>query len=220
MALLSDGERYGGLVKALHWFVVALFVLQYVGGWTMTRLPPGGGAYGMSGDSLYNWHKSVGLVALAVAVVRLWARRAGVLPPWAPTLSDLERKLVHRYEQALYAAMFVMPVSGFVFVMAGATVCCCSANGRCRTRSGNGRRSLPQRDGRMSERLSSSPRPSSCTPAWSCGTSSCSRTVCCGACCENAKAPPSPTGLVDAERWATRPADHSQTRTRRITTVS
>jgi cytochrome b561 len=117
--MLSDGERYGWLVKALHWAVVMLFALQFVGGWTMTRLPPGGGAYGMSGDGLYNWHKTIGLVALAIAVVRLWARRAASLPPWAPTLSGAERKLIHRYEQLFYAAMFVMPVSGFIYVMAG-----------------------------------------------------------------------------------------------------
>jgi cytochrome b561 len=73
----------------------------------------------MSGDCLYNWHKSLGLAALALAMARLWSRRAGVLPPWAPGLSAFERRLIHRYEQALYAAMFVMPLSGFVYVMAG-----------------------------------------------------------------------------------------------------
>jgi cytochrome b561 len=31
----------------------------------------------------------------------------------------LERKLVHRAEQVLYAAMFAMPISGFLYVMAG-----------------------------------------------------------------------------------------------------
>ncbi len=119
MAMLSDGVRYGALVKALHWGIVLLFALQFVGGLTMTRLPPGGGAFGMSGDALYNWHKTLGLAALAVAAIRLWARRAGTLPPWAPCLSDSERRLVHRYEQFFYAAMFVMPVSGYVYVMAG-----------------------------------------------------------------------------------------------------
>jgi cytochrome b561 len=119
MAMLSDGERYGSLVKALHWGIVLLFALQYVGGVTMTRLPPGGGAFGQSGDGLYNWHKSLGLVALAVACLRLWARRAGALPPWAPSLSAREHTLIHRYEQLFYAAMFIMPVTGFIYVMAG-----------------------------------------------------------------------------------------------------
>jgi cytochrome b561 len=41
------------------------------------------------------------------------------LPPWAPTLTALEQTIIHRAEQLLYAAMFIMPVSGFLYVMAG-----------------------------------------------------------------------------------------------------
>ncbi|MGL4242824.1 MAG: cytochrome b [Beijerinckiaceae bacterium] len=119
MAWLNDGRSYGRLTKALHWIVVVLFALQLTGGLIMTRLPAGGSAFGVSGDGFYNWHKSLGLVALAIAVLRLWARRAGSLPPWAPTLSPREQALIHRYEQLFYAAMFVMPVSGFIYVMAG-----------------------------------------------------------------------------------------------------
>jgi cytochrome b561 len=119
MAWLSDGKRYGSLVKALHWLIVLLFALQFAGGVTMTRLPPDGGTIGIGKDALYNWHKSLGLVALAIACLRLWARGAGALPPWAPSLSAAERTLVHRYEKLFYGAMFLMPVSGFIYVMAG-----------------------------------------------------------------------------------------------------
>jgi cytochrome b561 len=119
MALLSDGERYGALPKGLHWIIAALFALQFAGGLAMTRLEPGANVAGFSADGLYNWHKSLGLVALLVALVRLWARWAGRLPPWAPTLSPSEQRLIHRYEQVFYAAMLVMPVSGLIYVMAG-----------------------------------------------------------------------------------------------------
>ena len=34
-------------------------------------------------------------------------------------LSERERAFIHRAEQVLYTAMFVMPVSGFLYVMAG-----------------------------------------------------------------------------------------------------
>jgi cytochrome b561 len=73
----------------------------------------------MGQSTYYNWHKSIGLVALVAAVLRLLARRRGQLPDWAPTLSERERAFIHRAEQVLYAAMFVMPVSGFLYVMAG-----------------------------------------------------------------------------------------------------
>jgi cytochrome b561 len=119
MPLWNSSDGYGAVTKTAHWLIVALFALQYAAGLTMTRLGEGERALGLSGDALYDWHKTLGLVALAVAVVRLAARHVGELPPWAPSLSEAERRFVHRAEQVLYAAMFVLPVSGFVYVMAG-----------------------------------------------------------------------------------------------------
>jgi cytochrome b561 len=119
MALLNTEAGYGSLTKLCHWLIVALFAFQFAAANIMVRLDGSGVFLGLSQDVYYNWHKSMGLVALVVAVVRLVARRSGQLPPWAPTLSAGERKFIHRAEQVLYAAMFVMPVSGFVYVMAG-----------------------------------------------------------------------------------------------------
>jgi len=119
MALLNSAEGYGALTKALHWLVVALFAFQYAAAIVMVRLEEGDTALGLGQAAYYNWHKSIGLIALAVACLRLMARRAGQLPPWAPGLGAGERRFVHRAEQVLYAAMFVMPVSGFIYVMAG-----------------------------------------------------------------------------------------------------
>lgn len=116
MPLLNSAEGYGSLTKTLHWLVVGLFAIQAGSALVMTRLPEQAAA---GRDLLYNWHKTLGLVALAVALVRLWARRAGGLPPWAPCLSSADRQVVHHAERGLYLAMFLMPVSGFVHVMAG-----------------------------------------------------------------------------------------------------
>lgn len=118
MAWLSTSSGYGGLAKAFHWLTVLLFAFQLLSAQIMLRLDEHGRVIGLGGSDWYNWHKTLGLVALLVAAGRLWARRAGTLPDWAPSLTDLEKRLVHRAEQALYAAMFLMPVSGFVFTMA------------------------------------------------------------------------------------------------------
>lgn len=119
MRLRNSAEGYGALTMAYHWVVVALFACQFLSAAVMTRLGPDGVALGMTQDGLYNWHKSIGLVALAFALLRIANRRAGELPPWAPTLSERERAFVHRAEQVLYAAMIIMPVSGLVYVMSG-----------------------------------------------------------------------------------------------------
>jgi cytochrome b561 len=119
MTLLNTGQGYGALTKALHWLVVALFAFQFAAANIMLRTGPDQTALGLSQAAYYNWHKSIGLVALLVAMLRLLARRSGELPPWAPTLTAGERRFIHRAEQLLYAAMFVMPVSGYLYVMAG-----------------------------------------------------------------------------------------------------
>jgi len=117
--LFNSSAGYGALTKLFHWLVVVLFAAQIGSGLVMTRLEEGGQVAGLSGDDIYNWHKTIGLVALLVALARIQVRRMGELPPWAPTLTAIERRIVHRAEQALYAAMLIMPISGFIHVMAG-----------------------------------------------------------------------------------------------------
>lgn len=112
--LLNHPHGYGALTKAFHWLVVALFTFQLCSGLVMTRLGAGPAA-----DGFYNWHKTMGLVALAVALGRIWARRAGTLPDWAPCLTVTDKRVVHHAERLLYLGMFLMPLSGFVLVMAG-----------------------------------------------------------------------------------------------------
>jgi len=119
MALYNTEHGYGALTKALHWLVVALFAFQFAAANIMLRLDENATAMGVGQSTYYNWHKSIGLVALVVAVLRVLARRRGQLPEWAPTLSARKRAFIHRAEQVLYIAMFVMPVSGFLYVMAG-----------------------------------------------------------------------------------------------------
>jgi cytochrome b561 len=119
MQLHNTKDGYGALTKVLHWLVVALFAFQFAAANIMLRMEVNQPALGMSQDTYYNWHKSIGLLALVVAVLRLLARRSGQLPDWAPTLSAGECRFIHRAEQVFYTAMFVMPVSGYVYVMAG-----------------------------------------------------------------------------------------------------
>lgn len=119
MALLNSKHGYGTLTKVFHWLIALLFATQYVSAAIMLRTPDGATTLGVTQDSYYNWHKSLGLIALVVTVARLLNRRAGALPPWAPSLTKVEKLIIHRAEQLLYAAMLAMPLSGFIYVMAG-----------------------------------------------------------------------------------------------------
>ena len=119
MALLNTQDGYGALTKFIHWLVVALFAFQFAAANIMLRIDGDETALGLTQAAYYNWHKSIGLLALIVAVGRAGSAQRGQLPDWAPTLSARERKFIHRAEQVLYTAMFLMPVSGYLYVMAG-----------------------------------------------------------------------------------------------------
>lgn len=119
MAMINSSRGYGSLTKLFHWLIVVLFALQYVSSIIMLRTPPDGTTLGLTQDMAFNWHKSIGLIALIVAIARLVNRRIGTLPPWAPGIIESEKIIIHRAEQLLYVAMLVMPLSGLVYVFAG-----------------------------------------------------------------------------------------------------
>ena len=119
MPLHNSATHYGAVTKFLHWAVFLLFAYQYLGANIMTRIASGKTVFWLTQDDYYNWHKSVGLVLLALVVLRIAWRKLTALPDWAPTLTPAERAISHWNETLLYTCMFLMPVSGYLFVMAG-----------------------------------------------------------------------------------------------------
>jgi cytochrome b561 len=119
MSLSNASQSYGGLTKFFHWVVFFGFVFQYFVAAVMTRIAQAETFWGFTQGFLYNWHKSVGLLIFGFVIFRYIWRRVSTLPDWAPTLTKREQKLIHRYEQVLYLCMFLMPISGYAFVMAG-----------------------------------------------------------------------------------------------------
>ena len=119
MPLRNSSTHYGAVTRFLHWAVFLLFVYQFLGANIMTRIAPGGTVFWLTQDDYYNWHKSAGLVLLAFAIARYAWRKLTPLPDWAPTLTPVERAISHRNETLLYVCMFLLPVSGYLFVMAG-----------------------------------------------------------------------------------------------------
>jgi len=119
MALTNTPDGYGTLTKLFHWSIVILFTMQFAGGHIMTAIGFNSSFAGVDTNTYYNWHKSLGLVALVFAVMRIINRQMGKLPPWAPTLSTGEKTFIHRAEQFFYFAMLLMPISGGLYVMWG-----------------------------------------------------------------------------------------------------
>ncbi|GAA1767937.1 cytochrome b [Luedemannella helvata] len=79
---------------------------------------PGGERFGERGG-LLPVHVMLGLLIIAVALVRLAWRRATPLPPWAPHLTAGERRWLHASEVSLLTMLIVMPATGLLLVFVG-----------------------------------------------------------------------------------------------------
>jgi len=119
MQIQNSAKHYGVVTKFFHWAVFLLFINQYVVAYAMLTTPQGTTTLGYPQGTLYNWHKSIGLIVLGVALLRYTWRKTTPLPDWAPHLSAAEKRGIHWIERTLYLCMFLMPLSGFVFVMTG-----------------------------------------------------------------------------------------------------
>ena len=115
----NTDRGWGWMAKALHWAIFLLFITQFVVAFVMLNMPSGDVVAGFTQGALYEWHKSLGLVALTVALGRFLWRKLTSLPDWAPNLSAGEKRTIGVIEPLLYACMFLMPVSGYLFVMTG-----------------------------------------------------------------------------------------------------
>lgn len=107
-------QRYTPLAQLLHWLVFLLFVTQYSLATTIDVV--GRGSFE---DFLYATHKSIGLTLLLLVFVRIWWRRNHPPPPDNLPYPQWQKRAATATHHLLYVAMVVMPVSGYVFVMAG-----------------------------------------------------------------------------------------------------
>jgi cytochrome b561 len=105
----NTSETFGAGSKALHW-VVALLVIGLIGvGLYMTRLDPSPVMF-----QTYALHKSVGIVVLAIMVLRVLWCVSNPRPRALDTHKAWERHLAHGVHFALYVSLFVMPLSGWL----------------------------------------------------------------------------------------------------------
>lgn len=115
MPLANTPATYGAVARAFHWLTALLILSAVALALYMQGLPRGSDAEVARVSQLYSLHKTIGIAALLVAVARiLWAL---VQPRPAPLHPDRrgETFLAATMHWSLYAAMVVMPVSGWLF---------------------------------------------------------------------------------------------------------
>lgn len=110
----EPAARWSPLVAALHWLAAAL-VLGLLGlGWFMVHWE----ADAARRFDLYQLHKSLGFVALAVLLLRLAARAATRAPPPLASMPPWERRAAALAHGALYALTLIVALSGWLVVSA------------------------------------------------------------------------------------------------------
>ncbi|MDQ4136051.1 MAG: cytochrome b [Pseudomonadota bacterium] len=112
-------EGYSPAQKALHWATALLIVTTVPIALTMTRLGPGSVT-----DTLYELHKSFGLLIFGLALGRVTLRLMRGAPPLVPGLPSWQRAAAHGSHIALYILIVLVPVLGW----AGTSACCAPVN--------------------------------------------------------------------------------------------
>jgi cytochrome b561 len=108
MPLRNTSDTYGGLAKFLHWAIVLLIVPQYFLAEAAEELPNG-----VDKLQLFTWHKSLGMLVLLLALVRIgWKLTNRGLP--GPVGVPWQRKAAAASHGLLYLLILAQPVSGWL----------------------------------------------------------------------------------------------------------
>jgi len=108
MPLRNTAEAYGSLAKFLHWAIVLLIVPQYFIAEAADELPDG-----LEKLQLINWHKSLGMLVLLLALARIgWKVMNRGMP--GPIGAPWQRKAAAAGHGLLYLLILAQPLSGWV----------------------------------------------------------------------------------------------------------
>lgn len=107
--LRNSPGGWGWPARWLHWIMALLILAMFVLGWTMVSMPTSPLRL-----RLYLWHKSTGLLLLALALVRIAWRVANRAPAPPAGTTVREHRLAQAAHLALYLLMILMPLAGWV----------------------------------------------------------------------------------------------------------
>lgn len=106
---MASEPKYPTLVIVIHWFVALCVFGLLPAGVVLARLD-----YGPTQERLFFVHSSVGLLVLALTLLRLGLRVAGRMPPPAAVLTPFERMASRTAHLSLYVLLLLTPFVGFL----------------------------------------------------------------------------------------------------------
>ena len=108
-------STYRPPARLLHWSMAVLILATIPIGLLMTQE----GLARALQNSLYIFHKNVGVLLLILVLLRLVYRARRQPPPLPASVPDWQHRIAGLSHLALYALLVIMPVAGYIRVRAG-----------------------------------------------------------------------------------------------------
>jgi cytochrome b561 len=109
-------EPYRPVARVLHWLTVLLIAVQVPAGIYMVYRGPGQKIWDALTNALYSGHKLIGLIILAVVLVRLVYRLMRGAPAHEPTLTTVQRVVSALNHWGMYVLLLIVPLLGYVAI--------------------------------------------------------------------------------------------------------
>ena len=117
--LKNSATEYGLVSKSLHWLMAAIILTLIFVGIYMAGLPKETAEEKQVAFQLYDLHKSFGVIAFGLIVLRLLWIPISPAPQLPSAFAPKERVMVKALQGLLYLLMIVLPISGVVMSNAG-----------------------------------------------------------------------------------------------------
>jgi cytochrome b561 len=106
---------YDARLRLIHWASAVLFIAAMLIGFYCGLQAPGTSPR----RELLEVHKSLGVTLFFLAILRIMVRAATTAPPQPASFGPLVRLAARLNHWALYAVLFAMPITGYLFSSAG-----------------------------------------------------------------------------------------------------
>jgi cytochrome b561 len=106
---------YDARLRWIHWASAVLFIAAVLIGFYCGLQPPGTSPR----RELLEVHKSLGVTLFFLAILRVMVRARTTAPPEPASFGPLVRLAARLNHWTLYAVLFAMPITGYLFTSAG-----------------------------------------------------------------------------------------------------
>jgi len=112
---MSYSGSYSGTARLFHWITALLILSTIPAGFIMIQQ----GIDRSLQNTLFIYHKNVGVLLLFIVLARLIYRWTHPPAPLPTTVPDWQRRIASVSHVTLYALLIIMPIAGYIRVKAG-----------------------------------------------------------------------------------------------------